>query len=85
MYLTLNYIFKDSINIRGIQNIFAKLLLSGDPNTIIYNDFIQIGQEFIDPIASLGEIEFFFYTPDGELFDFNNIDVSFTIELFEEI
>jgi hypothetical protein len=85
VYLTLNYIFKDSINTRGIQNIFAKLLLSGDPNTIIYNDFIQIGQEFIDPIASLGEIEFFFYTPDGELFDFNNIDVSFTIELFEEI
>ena len=85
MYLTLNYIFKDSINIRGIQNIFAKLLLSGDPNTVIYNDFIQIGQEFVDPIASLGEIEFSFYTPDGELFDFNNIDVSFTIELFEEI
>lgn len=85
VYLTLNYIFKDSIDIRGIKNIFAKLLLSGDPNTVIYNDFIQIGQEFSDAIASLGEIEFFFYTPDGELFDFNNIDVSFTIELFEEI
>jgi hypothetical protein len=85
VYLTLNYIFKDSIDIRGIKNIFAKLLLSGDPNTVIYNDFIQLGQDFQEPIVSLSEIEFSFYNPDGFLFDFNNIEVSFTIELFEEI
>jgi hypothetical protein len=85
VYLTLNYIFKDSINIRGIQNIFAKLLLSGDPNTVIYNDFIQIGEEFLNTIISLSELEIFFYTADGLLYDFNNINVSFTIELFEEI
>jgi len=85
MYLTLNYIFRDSIDLNGIKNIFAKLLLSGDPNTVIYNDFIQLGQEFLDPIISLSEIEFFFYTPDGLLYDFNNIENSFTIELYEEI
>jgi len=85
IYLTTNYIFKDTINIGNIQNIFAKLLLSGDPNTVIYNDFIQLGQEFLDPISSLTELEFFFYSPDGQLFSFNNIEVSFTIEIFEEI
>ena len=26
-----------------------------------------------------------FYTVDGNLFDFNNINVSFTIEIFEEL
>jgi hypothetical protein len=85
IYLTMNYIFSDSIDIKGIKNIFAKLLFSGDPNSVIYNDFIQIGEEFIDPIYSLNEIEFFFYTPDGLLYDFNNINLSFTIEIFEGI
>ena len=85
IYLTLNYIFKDSIDIQGIKNIFAKLLLSGNPNNVIYNDFIQIGEEFLNTIISLSELEIFFYTADGLLYDFNNINVSFTIELFEEI
>jgi len=85
IYLTLNYIFKDSIDIQGIKNVFAKLLLSGNPNTVIYNDFIQIGEEFLNLIISLSELEIFFYTSDGLLYDFNNINVSFTIELFEEI
>jgi len=85
IYLTLNYIFKDSIDVNGIKNIFAKILLSGDPNTVIYNDFIQLGQEFLNTIISLSEIEFTFYTPDGLLYDFNNIDNSFTIELYEKV
>lgn len=85
IYLTLNYIFKDSIDIQGIKNIFAKLLLSGNPNTVIYNDFIQIGEEFLNPILSLSELEIFFYTSEGLLYDFNNINVSFTVEIFEEI
>ena len=85
IFLTINYIFKDSIDINGIKNIFAKLLLSGNLDYVIYNDFIQIGEEFLEPIASLSEIEFSFYTVDGNLFDFNNINVSFTIEIFEDI
>ena len=85
IYLCVNYIFKDSVDINGIKNIFAKLNLSSGSNTITYNDFIQIGQEFLDPIISLSEMQFSFYTPDGLLYDFNNINVSFTIELFEEM
>jgi len=85
IYLTINYIFKDSIDSYGIKNIFAKLLLSGNPNTVVFNDFIQIGQEFLENIPSLSEFEFSFYNIDGELYDFNNMDVSFTIELYEEI
>ena len=85
IYLTLNYIFKDSINIKNIKNIFAKLLLSGQPNTVTYNNFIQLGEEFLDSIASVDYLEFFFYNIDGLLYDFNNINVSFTIELYEEI
>jgi len=85
IFLTINYIFKDSIDTNGIKNIFAKLLLSGNLDYVIYNDFIQIGEDFLEPIGSLSEIEFSFYTVDGNLFDFNNINVSFTIEIFEEL
>ena len=85
IYLTINYIFKDTTDIKTIKNIFAKLLLSGSPNSVIYNDFIQIGQELLDPIFSLSYLEFSFYTADGLLYDFNNIDVSLTIEIFEDI
>ena len=84
IFLTINYIFKDSIDTNGITNIFAKLLLSGNLDYVIYNDFIQIGEEFLEPIISLSEIEFSFYTVDGNLFDFNNINVSFTIEVYEQ-
>jgi hypothetical protein len=84
IFLTINYIFKDSIDTNGIENIFAKLLLSGNLDYVIYNDFIQIGEEFLEPIISLSEIEFSFYTVDANLFDFNNINVSFTIEIFEQ-
>jgi hypothetical protein len=85
IFLTINYIFKDSIDTNGIKNIFAKLLLSGNLDYVIYNDFIQIGEEFLEPIASLSEMQFSFYSVDGNLFDFNNINVSFTIEIFEEL
>lgn len=85
IYVTINYIFKDSIDVKNVKNIFAKLLLSGTPNSVIYNDFIQIGQELLDPIFSLSYLEFSFYTADGLLYDFNNIDVSLTIEIFEDI
>ena len=85
IFLTINYIFKDSIDINGIKNIFAKLLLSGDLDYVIYNDFIQIGEEFLEPVASISEIQFSFYSVDGNLFEFNNINVSFTIEIFEQI
>jgi len=85
IYLTINYIFKDTTDIKTIKNIFAKLLLSGSPNTVIYNDFIQLGNEFLEKINSLNELQFTFYSPDGNLFSFNNIELSFTIEIYEEI
>jgi len=85
IYLTINYIFKDTTDVKTIKNIFAKLLLSGSPNTVIYNDFIQLGHEFLEKINSLNELQFTFYSPDGNLFSFNNIELSFTIEIYEEI
>ena len=81
--LLLNPLFKN--NIGEISNVFAKMLLSGPPGTVIYNDFIQIGDELDDTVKSLKELEFQFVTPDGEPYFFNNIHHSFTIEIYEKI
>lgn len=81
--LLLNPLFKN--NIGEISNVFSKLLLSGPPGTVIYNDFIQIGDELHDTVKSLKELEFQFVTPDGEPYYFNNIHHSFTIEIYEKI
>lgn len=80
-----NPLFKNSIDTGGISGVFAKLLLAGPPGYILFNQFIQLGDEFNDGIQSLSELEWYFYFPDGTLYSFNNIDHSFTIEIYEKI
>jgi hypothetical protein len=83
--LIANPLFKNTVDTGSINGVFAKLLLAGLPGYILFNQYIQLGEEFKDNIQSLSELEFFFYTPDGSLYDFNGIDHSFTIEIYEKI
>ena len=79
-------IFSNSINSIGtVNNIFAKLLLSGPANSIIYNQHVQICEEPPEIIKSLSEFEVIFVNPDGTSVYFNNIDHSYTLEIFENI
>jgi hypothetical protein len=83
--LIANPLFKNTVDTSSINGVFAKLLLAGLPGYILFNQYIQLGDEFKDNIQSLSELEFFFYTPDGTLYDFNGIDHSFTIEIYEKV
>ena len=78
-------IFKEVFNTGLIDNIFCKLLLSGDPGTILYNQFIQLGDTFTIPIASFSEWEVSFYDASGDLYNFGNLEHSYTLEIYEEI
>jgi hypothetical protein len=78
-------IFNDSYNTGLIDNIFAKLLLIGNPGSILYNQFIQLGETFSTPIPSFSEWEVSFYDADGDLFNFGNLEHSYTLEIYEEI
>jgi hypothetical protein len=80
-------LFKDneSLTSNNIPNVFAKILLSDVPGSVIYNQFIQLAEKLNHPITNLDSIEFTFYSPDGELYDFNGINHSFTIELYEDV
>lgn len=75
----------EAITSNNINNTFAKLLLSGAPGSILFDQFIQLADILEKPIKTLNELEFLFYTAEGFLYDFNNLDHSFTIEIYEEI
>lgn len=80
-------IFKDneSISSNNIENLFAKILLSDLPGNILFNQHIQLADTLTKYAPSINSLEFSFYSPDGELFDFNGIEHSFTLEFYEDI
>ena len=69
----------------NIDNIFAKLLLSNSPGSILFNQFIQLADVLKNPIKTLNELEFKFFSPNGELYDFSGLNHSFTLEFYEQI
>ena len=80
-------IFKqsESLSSNNIKSIFAKLLLSDAPGSILYNQFVQLAEDLENPIKTLNELELAFYSPDGTLFDFNGVEHSFTLEFYEKL
>jgi hypothetical protein len=64
-----------------IKNAFAKILLNNIPGKILFNSFVDAPIYFHNPIPSLTELEFSFYSPDGELYNFNGLDHSFTLQI----
>lgn len=78
-------LFKESYSSGQIDGVFAKLLLASDPGTVMFNQFVQLGEGFSVPINSLSEFEVSFFDPSGDLFYFNNIDHSYTLEIYEDV
>jgi len=78
--------FNDQINLFNTSTYaFAKLYLAGKLNNYVYDQFIQLGSGFQEPISTLSSLTFSFYSPDNNLYDFNNVEHSFTIEIVEEL
>jgi len=80
-----NPLLKNTVDTGGINGVFAKILLAGPPGYILYNQYIQLGDELNEGIQSLSELEFYFYALDGTLYEFNGLEHSFTIEIYEKI
>jgi len=78
--------FNDQINLFNTATYaFAKIMLAGSIDNYVYDQFIQLGSTFQEPISTLSSINFSFYGQDNQLYDFNNIDHSFTIEIIEQL
>jgi hypothetical protein len=72
-------------NIGPVNDVFAKILLTDVPGTILFNTFVATPIIFDTPIPSLSELNFEYYLPNGNYFDFNGLDHSFTLEITELI
>ncbi len=72
------------ITFSKIKNVFAKILIKNDYNSIdnkVYNSFIQNPIYMHTPIQDLRELEFKFYDRYGNLFNFGDFEHSFTLEI----
>jgi len=70
-------------NTGQVSDIFAKLTLSGDPGSMMFNSFISNPVKYISPLRELKAIEFFFKDKAGNLIDFYDQDHTFTLEIIE--
>jgi hypothetical protein len=67
------------------DSAFAKILLNSKIGNNIFNSFINTQKNFTDgPLPYLDEIEIQFFNDNGKLYDFNNQEVSFTLEIITE-
>lgn len=69
----------------NVDNVFAKILLTDVPGTILFNTYVSPPINFDFPLSSLSVVDFSFYLPDGNIFDFNGFEHSFTLEITELI
>ena len=83
--LMISSVFSAVINHKESNGVFAKLFLTGNPNSMIYDQYVQIIEDVPITNAFINEIEFKFLTPDGNLYNFNGQDHSFTLEIYEQL
>jgi len=82
-----NYILMvcDELNVietfSTIKSAFAKILLIGIPGKVCFNTFVDTPKIFYEPIAELSTLSLSFYSPNGNLYDFNGLDHSFTLAI----
>jgi len=61
-------------------DFFAKINLNSTNTNIMIDQVLSPPVFYYNPIQRLNELSFEFYDPDGNNFDFNNIDHSFILE-----
>ena len=78
-----NDILSNIHNLGPVDDVFAKIQLQDIPNTVLYNTFVRAPKIFEDPIKELSELEFTFFSPEGQLFNFGGIDHSYCLRIVE--
>lgn len=84
-FLISNELLNNFQNTGPVEQVFAKIQLQDVPCTVLYNTYVADTKVFDDPITSLSELEFFFYSPNGTLYDFNGANHSFCLKITELI
>ena len=69
-----------------VDNVFYKLILNGSPGATLYNTFV--GNAYVPKEGLIPKLEYLnitFRTQDNNLFQFNNAEHSFTLEVTEVV
>ena len=83
--LMVSDLFCSNVNYKDSTGVFAKLFLAGDPGSMIYDNYVQITETIPNAVSFLNQLEFKFLTPDGNQYNFNGQDHSYTLEIYEEL
>jgi hypothetical protein len=66
-----------------VPSPFAKIVLSAPPGAILYSSFVSSDKVFDDqPLQVLEYLDIAFYDAKGELYQFNSMQHSFSLEVF---
>lgn len=67
------------------SNVFAKIIWDQPPRATCFDSFASNPVVFKEPLDRLDRLDIEFRQPDGSLYDFNNSEHSFTIELYSTV
>lgn len=68
----------------NVENVFAKILLTGSPGSILFNTYVSSAKTYDDsPLNELDKIEVSIRTSNNDLYEFNEVDHSFSLEIVE--
>lgn len=69
-------------NTEGIEDVFAKIIWNVPPNFITYDSFVANDIVFPNPINLLDTFDIRFVRQDGQLYEFNKVQHSFSVEIW---
>ena len=72
-------------NAAKIRNAFAKILLAAQSGSYVYNSFVSSPVIFEEPIPYLDKLEFKFVDYNGNVYNFNGLDHSFSLMIVENL
>ena len=82
VYLKIPTLSSISSTSTNVSSIFAKILLDAAPGSILFNSYVSSDKVFEDvPLNELDHLDIEIVDPQGELFEFNNIDHSLSLEI----
>ena len=73
------------LNTGQVKDIFARIILDQSPGMMVFNYLSNPKTFDTVPLNSLNEMEFSIANYNGTLYEFNDLDYSFTLEITEII
>lgn len=68
-----------------VENAFAKIMLTGQPGSVLFDTFVTNTKNFEDPFRVIDDINIKVLRPNGKPFQFNGANFSFTLEIKEYV